>query len=330
MNAILNKPLTSGFGISLLDRIGNTPLIRLDRLTAHLPGVQLYGKAEWLNPGGSVKDRAASNIVREALAKGQLGPGKILLDATSGNTGIAYAMLGAALGFRVILCMPSNVSVERKRILAAYGAEVIWTDPADGSDGAIRKVKELAAAEPEKYFYADQYGNDNNWLAHYRTTANEIWRQTEGTVTHFVAALGTSGTFMGTTRRLRELNPRVQCISMQPDSPFNGLEGLKHMATAIVPPIYDPHLADANIDMATERAYAMAKWLGRHQGLLIGVSAAAAVAAALEVAEGEAAAGREAVVVTILCDSADKYLSERFWTEPADADEALAAKLGTA
>jgi cysteine synthase B len=329
MNAILNKPLTSGFGISLLDRIGNTPLIRLDRLTAHLPGVQLYGKAEWLNPGGSVKDRAASNIVREALAKGQLGPGKILLDATSGNTGIAYAMLGAALGFRVILCMPSNVSVERKRILAAYGAEVIWTDPADGSDGAIRKVKELAAAEPEKYFYADQYGNDNNWLAHYRTTANEIWRQTEGTVTHFVAALGTSGTFMGTTRRLRELNPRVQCISMQPDSPFNGLEGLKHMATAIVPPIYDPHLADANIDMATERAYAMAKWLGRHQGLLIGVSAAAAVAAALEVAEGEAAAGREAVVVTILCDSADKYLSERFWTEPADGDTALAAKLGT-
>jgi cysteine synthase B len=330
MNAILNKPLTSGFGISLLDRIGNTPLIRLDRLTAHLPGVQLYGKAEWLNPGGSVKDRAASNIVREALAKGQLGPGKILLDATSGNTGIAYAMLGAALGFRVVLCMPSNVSVERKRILAAYGAEVLWTNPADGSDGAIRKVKELAAAEPEKYFYADQYGNDNNWLAHYRTTANEIWRQTEGTVTHFVAALGTSGTFMGTTRRLRELNPRVQCISMQPDSPFNGLEGLKHMATAIVPPIYDPHLADRNIDMATERAYAMAKWLGRHQGLLIGVSAAAAVAAALEVAEGEAAAGREAVVVTILCDSADKYLSERFWTEPADADESLAAKLGTA
>jgi cysteine synthase B len=335
MTATLHKPQISGFGTSMLQRIGNTPLIRLDRLTEHLPGVQLYGKAEWLNPGGSVKDRAASNIVRDAMERGQLGPGsargngdRTLLDATSGNTGIAYAMLGAALGFRVQLCMPSNVSVERKRILAAYGAEVVWTDPSDGSDGAIRKVKELASADPDRYFYADQYGNDNNWLAHYNTTGPEIWKQTEGTVTHFVSALGTSGTFMGTTRRLREFNPEIQCISMQPDSPFNGLEGLKHMATAIVPPIYDPNLADRNIDMATERAYAMAKWLGRNQGLLIGVSAAAAVAAALEVAEGEAAAGREAVVVTILCDSADKYLSERFWADPIAADIALHAKLG--
>jgi cysteine synthase B len=224
--------------------------------------------------------------------------------------------------------MPSNVSTERKRILQAYGANILWTDPADGSDGAIRLARKLAAEGPETYFYADQYGNDNNWRAHYRTTAPEIWDQTEGRVTHFVAALGTSGTFMGTTRRLRELNPAIQCISMQPDSPFNGLEGLKHMATAIVPPIYDPHLADRNIDMATERAYAMAKWLGRHQGLLIGVSAAAAVAAALEVAEGEAAAGREAVVVTILCDSADKYLSERFWTDPIAADLTLHNQLG--
>jgi cysteine synthase B len=290
--------------------------------------VHIYGKAEWLNPGGSVKDRAASSIVTAAQKAGQLGPGKTLLDATSGNTGIAYAMLGAAQGFRVLLCMPSNVSVERKRILEAYGAEILWTDPADGSDGAIRKARELAAARPHEFFYADQYGNDNNWLAHYRGTANEIWQQTAGTVTHFIAALGTSGTFMGTTRRLRELNPKVKCISMQPDSPFHGLEGLKHMATAIVPPIYDAHLADWNIDMATERAYAMAKWLGRNQGLLVGVSAAAAVAASLEVAEGEAAAGREATVVTILCDSADKYLSERFWTEPADGDAALAKKLG--
>ena len=324
MSAVGAKTL----GTVLLDRIGNTPLVRLDRLTAHLPGVQIVGKAEWMNPGGSVKDRAASSIVADAQRKGLLGPEKTLLDATSGNTGIAYAMLGAAQGFPVMLCMPSNVSVERKRILQAYGAEILWTDPADGSDGAIRMARKLAAESPEKYFYADQYGNDNNWLAHYRGTANEIWRQTEGTVTHFVSALGTSGTFMGTTRRLRELNPDVKCISMQPDSPFNGLEGLKHMATAIVPPIYDATLADWNIDMATERAYAMAKWLGRNQGLLIGVSAAAAVAAALEVAEGEAAAGREAVVVTILCDSADKYLSERFWTEAADGDEALAAKLG--
>jgi cysteine synthase B len=323
------QPATQLHGSPLLELIGNTPLLRLDKLTAHLPGIQILGKAEWRNPGGSVKDRAASSIIAAAQRSGQLGPGKTLLDATSGNTGIAYAMLGAAMGFPVLLCMPSNVSVERKRILAAYGAEIIWTDPADGSDGAIRKVQEIAAADPEKYFYADQYGNDNNWRAHYYGTANEIWNQTDGKITHFIAALGTSGTFMGTTRRLRELNPKIQCISMQPDSPFNGLEGLKHMATAIVPPIYDPKLADRNIDMATERAYAMAKWLGKHQGLLIGVSAAAAVAASLEVAEGEAAAGREAVVVTILCDSADKYLSEHFWTEPNEADAALAASLRT-
>jgi S-sulfo-L-cysteine synthase (O-acetyl-L-serine-dependent) len=253
--------LTKSLGTTLLDRIGNTPLVRLDRLTAHLPGVQILGKAEWMNPGGSVKDRAASSIVAAAQKSGELAPGKTLLDATSGNTGIAYAMLGAAQHFPVVLCMPSNVSVERKRILSAYGAQVVWTDPADGSDGAIRMARKLAAEQPEKYFYADQYGNDNNWRAHYYGTANEIWKQTEGTVTHFVASLGTSGTFMGTTRRLRELNPAIKCISMQPDSPFNGLEGLKHMATAIVPPIYDAKLADWNIDMATERAYAMAKWL---------------------------------------------------------------------
>jgi S-sulfo-L-cysteine synthase (O-acetyl-L-serine-dependent) len=319
---------SKAIGTTLQARIGNTPLLRLERLTARLPGVQIFGKAEWLNPGGSVKDRAASSIVAAAQKAGQLTPGKTLLDATSGNTGIAYAMLGAAQGFRVLLCMPSNVSVERKRILEAYGAEILWTDPAEGSDGAIRKARELIAARPHEFFYADQYGNENNWLAHYRGTANEIWQQTAGTVTHFIAALGTSGTFMGTTRRLRELNPRIKCISMQPDSPFHGLEGLKHMATAIVPPIYDPHLADGNIDMATERAYSMAKWLGRNQGLLVGVSAAAAVAASLQVAEAEAAAGREATVVTILCDSADKYLSERFWTEPTDGDEALAKKLG--
>jgi cysteine synthase B len=237
-------------------------------------------------------------------------------------------MLGAAMGFPVVLCMPSNVSVERKRILSAYGAQVIWTDPADGSDGAIRTARKMAADNPD-YFYADQYGNDNNWRAHYYGTANEIWKQTEGALTHFVASLGTSGTFMGTTRRLRELNPAIQCISMQPDSPFHGLEGLKHMATAIVPPIYDAHLADRNIDMATERAYAMAKWLGRHQGILVGVSAAAAVAASLEVAEAEAKAGREAVIATILCDSADKYLSERFWADPIAADITLNEKLGT-
>jgi cysteine synthase B len=305
------KPL----GTSILERIGNTPLVRLEHLTAHLPGIQILGKAEWLNPGGSVKDRAASAIVTDAQRRGLINPTRGLLDATSGNTGIAYAMLGAALGFSVTLCMPSNVSPERKRYLAAYGAQVIWTDPADGSDGAIRKARALAAAEPDRYFYADQYSNDENWRAHYRTTANEIWQQTEGQITHFVAGLGTSGTFMGTTRRLRELNPRIRCISMQPDSPFNGLEGLKHMPTAIVPRIYDPTLADENIEMATETSYKMVKSLARNQGLLVGISAAAAVATSLQIAEQEAAAGREAVIVTILCDSAEKYMSERFWQE---------------
>ena len=314
--------LTTGsklFGTTVLERIGNTALVRLEGLSPRLDGSQILGKAEWANPGGSVKDRAASFIVADALKKGQIGKTKGLLDATSGNTGIAYAMLGAALGFPVTLCVPSNVSPERKRILSAYGAEVIWTNPADGSDGAIRAARELISTKPGQYFYADQYSNENNWKAHYHTTANEIWEQTEGRVTHFVAGLGTSGTFMGTTRRLRELNPQIQCISMQPNSPFNGLEGLKHMATAIVPKIYDSTLADDNVEMPTETAYKMAKFLGRNLGMLVGVSSAANVAAAVEIAEQEAARGREAVVVTILCDSADKYLSERFWQEEQTA-----------
>jgi S-sulfo-L-cysteine synthase (O-acetyl-L-serine-dependent) len=307
--------MTNSLGTALLDRIGNTPLARMEQIVAHLPGIQLLGKAEWANPGGSVKDRAARGIVIDAQRRGLLGNGKHLLDATSGNTGIAYAMLGAAMGFPVTLCVPGNVSPERKRILAAYGANVLWTDPADGSDGAIRKAQALASDEPEKYFYANQYGNDANWRAHYLSTANEIWEQTDGQITHFVAGLGTSGTFVGTTRRLKELNPGIQCISMQPDSPFNGLEGLKHMATAIVPPIYDATLADRNMEMETEAAYAMAKRLGRVEGLLVGVSSAAAVATCLQIAEEEAAQGRDAVIVTILADAADKYLSERFWEE---------------
>jgi cysteine synthase B len=282
-------------------------------LTAHLPGITLLGKAEWANPGGSVKDRAASSIVAAAKAKGLLA-GKHLLDATSGNTGIAYAMLGAASGFGVTLCMPSNVSPERKRILAAYGANIVWTDPADGSDGAIVKARELAQ-DKSRYYYADQYGNEANWQAHYHGTANEIWQQTDGRITHFLAGLGTSGTFMGVTRRLKELNPAIECIAMQPDSPFHGLEGLKYMATAIVPPIYDAGLADRQVEQSTEGAYEMAKRLGRSEGLLLGISAAAAVAASLRIGEEEAAAGRDAVIVTILCDSADKYLSERFWEE---------------
>jgi cysteine synthase B len=300
-------------GHGLLDRIGNTPLVRMERIAAELAGVQILGKAEWTNPGGSVKDRAAAAIVLDAMHREKLCPGIRLLDATSGNTGIAYAMLGAALAFPVTLCMPSNVSPERKRILNAYGAEVLWTDPAEGSDGAIRKARELAA-DPQ-YFYADQYSNDANWRAHYKGTANEILEQTEGHITHFVAGLGTSGTFMGVTRRLKEVNPKIECIAMQPDSPFHGLEGLKHMATAIVPGIYDSQLADRNVEVETETAYAMAKRLARTEGLLVGISAAAAVAAALRIAEEQAAKGKEAVIVTILPDAADKYLSERFWEE---------------
>src|SRR6185437_10569512 len=312
--------LTKSLGTSILERVGNTPLVRLERLSTHLPGVQILGKAEWTNPGGSVKDRAASAIVTDAQRRGLLTASKGLLDATSGNTGIAYAMLGAALHFPVTLCMPSNVSPERKKYLAAYGANVVWTDPADGSDGAIRKARELTAAEPDRYFYADQYSNDENWRAHYSSTANEIWNQTDGRVTHFVATLGTSGTFVGCTRRLRELNPEIKCISLQPDSPFHGLEGLKHMATAIVPKIYDPSLADEDYGISTEAAYAMLKRLAREEGLLVGISSGAAVVGAVELARGLEKSGwieenGEAVIVTILCDSADKYLSERLWEE---------------
>jgi cysteine synthase B len=301
-------------GQHTIDRIGNTPLLRLARIGSELPEVEILGKAEWLNPGGSIKDRAASNIVAQARASGKLTSGKILLDSTSGNTGIAYAMIGAAQGFPVTLCMPENVSVERKRILHAYGANILYTDPADGSDGAIRMARELAAKHPDLYYYADQYSNDANWQAHYHGTANEIWQQTEGRITHFVAMLGTGGTFVGTTRRLRELNPRVRCISLQPDSAFHGIEGTKHMASAIVPKIYDASLADADLGISTEDAYAMAKRLAREEGLLVGISAAAAVVGCLQLAR-QLKKNERAVFVTILCDSGDKYLSERFWQE---------------
>jgi len=301
-------------GQRTLERVGNTPLLRLERVARDLPNIQLLGKAEWMNPGGSVKDRAASNIVAEARPAGRLGPGRILLDSTSGNTGIAYAMIGAAQGFPVTLCMPENVSPERKHILRAYGANIIYTDPADGSDGAIRKARELYAAEPEKYFYADQYSNDANWRAHYLGTANEIWQQTEGRITHFVAMLGTSGTFVGTARRLKELNPQIRCISLQPDSAFHGIEGAKHMATAIVPKIYDASLADEDIGISTEDAHAMVRRLAREEGLLVGISAGAAVAGCLQVARS-LGKNEQAVFVTILPDSGDKYLSERFWEE---------------
>jgi len=310
-NAHPDRPV---LGQRTIDRIGNTPLLRLSRIASDLPGVELLGKAEWLNPGGSIKDRAAANIVAQAQASGKLTSGKTLLDSTSGNTGIAYAMIGAAQGFPVTLCMPENVSVERKRILQAYGANILYTDPADGSDGAIRMARDLAAKHPDLYYYADQYSNDANWQAHYHGTANEIWQQTEGRITHFVAMLGTSGTFMGTTRRLKELNPRIRCISLQPDSAFHGIEGTKHMASAIVPRIYDPSLADQDLAISTEDAYAMAKRLAREEGLLVGVSAAAAVVGCLQVGR-QVKINEHAVIVTILCDSGDKYLSERFWQE---------------
>jgi len=303
-------------GLSLVERIGNTPLLRFDGLTSHLPGVTLLGKAEWHNPGGSVKDRAAANIVGEGRRSGKFAAGKTLLDATSGNTGIAYAMLGAAEGFPVTLCMPQNVSAERKRILSAYGANILYTDPGEGSDGAIRLARELASKHPDLYFYADQYSNDANWMAHYHGTGNEIWQQTEGRVTHFVAMLGTSGTFMGTSRRLKELNPSIRCISLQPDSSFHGIEGAKHMASAIVPKIYDPRLADENLEIATEDAYAMCCRVGKECGLLLGISAAAGIFGSLRIAERmELGRCKQAVMVTILSDSGEKYLSERFWTE---------------
>lgn len=294
-------------------QVGNTPLLHLQRTAVafNLPdSVQLYAKAEWFNPSGSVKDRAALNIIRTAEQEGRLRPGMTLLDSTSGNMGIAYAMLGAARGYRVKLALPANASPERIAILNAYGAELIMTDPLEGSDGAIVMARQLATTDAN-LFYANQYNNPANWQAHYKTTAPEIWAQTHGEVTHFVAGLGTSGTFTGTTRRLRELNPAIRCVSMQPDGPFNGLEGLKHMPTAIKPGFYDEAMADEDRPVRTEDAYEMARFLSRQEGLFVGISAAAAVQAAVSVARTLTAG----VVVTVLPDNGFKYLSERFWNE---------------
>lgn len=296
---------------SIEAQVGATPLLHLQKTAVFhdlSPNVHLFAKAEWYNPSGSVKDRPALNIIRTAEANGQLTAGMTLLDSTSGNMGIAYAMLGAARGYRIKLTLPENVSPERIAILRAYGAELIFTDPMDGSDGAIIEARRLAAEDTALY-YANQYNNSANWQAHYLTTGNEIWEQTVGEVTHFVAGLGTSGTFTGTTRRLREHNSRIRCIAMQPDSPFNGLEGLKHMPTAIKPGIYDEELADENVAVRTEDAYAMARFLAREEGVFVGISAAAAVVAAVNVGR-ELARG---VVATILPDSGFKYLSERLW-----------------
>jgi cysteine synthase B len=301
-------------GLSLLDCIGNTPLIRLAHVTREFPNIEFFAKAEWFNPGGSVKDRAALAMLREGERTGILRAGKTILDATSGNTGIAYAMIGAALRYPVMLCLPESASHERKRILQAYGAKLLFTPADESSDGAIRLARRLYAADPAKYFYPDQYSNSANWRAHYQTTAAEIWEQTRGRVTHFCAGLGTTGTFTGITRRLKELNPQIRCVSLQPDSGFHGLEGWKHMATSIVPRIYDPSLADENLMIGTEDAYGMVKRLAREEGLLVSPSSAAAfvgcVAIAMQIPRGE-----RAVIVTVFPDSADKYLSERFWED---------------
>ena len=300
----------SSAGRSVLEFIGNTPLLRLERVGREFPAIEFAAKAEWFNPGGSVKDRPALGMMQAGLASGALSPGKTIIDATSGNTGIAYAMIGAALGYPVKLCLPDSASQERKRILAAFGAEMVITPGDEATDGAIRRVHQIVAADPEKYFYPDQYSNPANWQAHYHTTANEIWEQTTGRITHFVAGLGTSGTFVGVGRRLRKFSPGIKLISFQPDGPFHGLEGLKHMESAIVPAIYDPTLADEDLRIDTERAYRMVRRLAREEGLLAGISSGAAVAAMLDVA----AKLDRGVLVTVFPDGADKYLNEKFWT----------------
>ena len=298
---------------SLLSKIGRTPLISLPRIAVGLPaGVSLYLKAEHLNPGGSVKDRAALSMILDGERSGRLTQGKTILDATSGNTGIAYAMIGAALGYTVTLCLPRNASIERKRMLRIYGAELVETDPLEGADGAQLVAQELAEREPEKFFYPDQYNNPANWRAHYEGTAPEIWEQTSGRITHFLSGTGTSGTFVGTVRRLRELNPGLRAVQMQPDSPLHGLEGTKHLATAIVPGIYDPTLADETLEVSTEEAQAMARRLAREEGLFVGTSSGANIIAALRLAQTLPAG---ALVVTVLCDNGGRYLSDEFWEE---------------
>jgi cysteine synthase B len=310
----LSPSVDRASGSSVLDLIGRTPLVRLHHFEREVPaGVELYAKAEWQNPGGSVKDRAAARMILEGERSGKLTPGKMVLDATSGNTGIAYAMVGASRGYAVKLCIPENASPERKLILRALGAELVLTDPLEGTDGSIREARRLYAEHPDLYFYPDQYSNDANWLAHYDTTGPEIIEQTSGRLTHFIAGLGTTGTFVGTGRRLRQFNRSIKLISFQPDAAFHGLEGLKHMDSAIVPAIYDPTLADEDLRVKSERAYEMVRRLAREEGLLGGISSGAALAVTLEVARGL----DRGVVVTIFPDGAEKYLTDKFWTVDA-------------
>jgi S-sulfo-L-cysteine synthase (O-acetyl-L-serine-dependent) len=310
-------PVSRLTATNLLSMIGNTPLIRMERIARDLPGIEIYGKAEFANPGGSVKDRAALNMILDGERTGKLTRDKIILDATSGNTGIAYAMIGAYKGYKVKLCLPKNASMERKHVLQAYGAEMVLTDAGEGSDGAIRACREIYQADPGRYFYPDQYNNPANWKAHYDGTALEILAQTDGRITHFVASMGTSGTFMGNSRRLHHELPYVKCISAQPSSGFHGLEGLKHMATAIVPGIYDPGVADDNVWIETEDAYTMCRRIAREEALLVGISSGANLVAARTVGRQLVEAGEQGVIVTVLCDGAYKYLSEPFWNDPS-------------
>jgi cysteine synthase B len=302
-------PVTPAIGVSILDLIGRTPLIRLRQIEKECPGVEIYAKAEWQNPGGSVKDRAAARMIAEGEQSGALTAKKTILDATSGNTGIAYAMIGAAKGYKVKLCVPENASPERKMILRAFGAELVLTSPLESTDGAIREARRLYAEDQDTYFYPDQYNNDGNWRAHYDTTGPEIIEQTAGTLTHFVAGLGTSGTFVGTARRLRQFNKSIKLISFQPATAFHGLEGLKHMESAIVPGIYDPSIADEDLRVESEDAFDMVRRLAREEGVMAGISSGAAVAAVLQVASKL----KTGIVVTVCPDGAEKYLTEKFW-----------------
>ena len=307
-SATVQPPVATGTDLSA--SIGQTPLLRLDVIGADLPdAVTLAAKAEHLNPGGSVKDRPALAMIEDGLRTGAFRPDQTLIDATSGNTGIAYAMIGAAKGLDVMLALPENASAERKKILRTYGATLILTDPMDGTDGAQRRVKAIVAEQPDRYFYPDQYNNDANWQAHYDGTGAEILEQTDGAVTHFVAGLGTTGTFTGVTRRLKDHDPSIHSIALQPATPLHALEGLKHMDTAIVPGIYDADLADAHRTCTTEAAFAMTRRLAREEGLLVGPSAGANVATALQVAQSL----ESGTVVTILCDTGTRYLSDDFW-----------------
>jgi cysteine synthase B len=307
------SPTLPAVGVSVLDLIGRTPLIRLRRFEIERPGVEICAKVEGQNPGGSVKDRAAARMIADGEKSGQLKPGLTILDATSGNTGIAYAMIGAARGYKVKLCVPANASPERKLILKAFGAELILTDPLESTDGAIREARRLKASEPDRYFYPDQYNNNANWMAHYDTTGPEIIEQTGGALTHFVAGLGTSGTFMGTARRLRTFSASIKLISFQPATAFHGLEGLKHMESAIVPGIYDPSLADEDLRVESEDAFEMVRRLAREEGVMAGISSGAALAATLQVARRL----DKGLIVTVFPDGAEKYLTEKFWSADA-------------